>query len=112
MKRLKKENDQRREYDDFDENEDDFFRELQELIGESILLITESDQLNIFGQTFRPVFCGTIFEVEQGHLTLFPVNIKLVNAPFFNFPTPLSIPLEKIAHFTPDFDCNERIPIT
>ncbi|WP_404458343.1 hypothetical protein [Oceanobacillus kapialis] len=95
-----------------EEIEDRFFRELLALKGESILLVTESDQLNLFGQTFRPVFCGEIMDVQQGQLTLFPVNIKMINAPFFNFPTPLSIPLEKIAHFTPDFDCDARIPLS
>jgi hypothetical protein len=92
--------------------EDEFVEELQGLIGDSILIVTESDQLNLFGQTFRPIFCGTIIRVTQGDVTLFPVNIKMINAPFFQFPTPLSIPLEKIAHFTPGFDCNERIPLT
>ena len=91
---------------------DDFFRELQKLIGRSILVVTETDQLNLFGQTFRPVFCGKIIDVQLGHITLYPANIKIVNAPFYQFPTPLSIPLEKIAHFTPDFDCNERISLT
>ncbi|MGO4886392.1 hypothetical protein ACJ2A9_01425 [Anaerobacillus sp. MEB173] len=95
-----------------EEIEDRLLRELQALIGENILIVTESDQLNLFGQTFRPIFCGKISDVQQGHLTLFPVNIKIVNAPFFNFPTPLSIPLEKIAHFTPDFDCDARLPLT
>ncbi|WP_080848270.1 hypothetical protein [Cytobacillus gottheilii] len=94
------------------ELEDRFFRELLALKGTSVLIVTESDQLNLFGQTFRPVFCGEIIDVQPGHLTLFPVNIKIINAPQFNFPTPLSIPFEKIAHFTPDFDCNERIPLT
>jgi hypothetical protein len=92
--------------------EDPLFDELQGLIGESILIITESDQLNLFGQAFRPIFCGTIFSVEQGNITLFPVTIKMVTAPFFQFPTPLSIPLEKIAQFTPNFDCDMRIPLT
>ncbi|RAS89323.1 hypothetical protein [Priestia endophytica] len=92
--------------------EDPLFDELQGLIGESILVITESDQLNLFGQAFRPIFCGTIFSVEQGNITLFPVTIKMVTAPFFQFPTPLSIPLEKIAQFTPNFDCDARIPLT
>ncbi|MDT3766445.1 hypothetical protein [Priestia filamentosa] len=92
--------------------EDPLFDELQGLIGESILIVTESDQLQLFGQAFRPIFCGTILAVEQGNLTLFPVNIKMVTAPFFQFPTPLSIPLEKIAQFTPNFDCNARIPLT
>ena len=92
--------------------EDPLFDELQGLIGESILIVTESDQLNLFGQAFRPIFCGTIQAVEQGTVTLFPVNIKMVTAPFFQFPTPLTIPLEKIGQFTPNFDCNARIPLT
>ncbi|MED4071840.1 hypothetical protein P4602_11250 [Priestia endophytica] len=92
--------------------EDPLFDELQGLIGESILIITESDQLNLFGQAFRPIFCGTVFSVEQGNITLFPVTIKMVTAPFFQFPTPLSIPLEKIGQFTPNFDCDARIPLT
>ncbi|KAB2331464.1 hypothetical protein [Bacillus mesophilum] len=95
-----------------EELDDRFFRELLALKGTSILVVTESDQLNLFGQTFRPIFCGEIIDVQQGHLTLFPVNIKIINAPQFIFPTPLSIPFEKIAHFTPDFDCDERIPLT
>jgi hypothetical protein len=92
--------------------EDELFEQLQGQIGESILIVTESDQLNLFGQTFRPIFCGTIISVTQGDVTLFPVNIKMINAPFFQFPTPLNIPLEKIAHFTLNFDCNERIPLS
>lgn len=97
---------------DVDELEDPLFEELQGLIGESILIVTESDQLNLFGQAFRPIFCGTVLAVEQGTVTLFPVNIKMVTAPFFQFPIPLSIPLEKIGQFTPNFDCNMRIPLT
>ncbi|KKI92686.1 hypothetical protein WQ54_08605 [Bacillus sp. SA1-12] len=91
---------------------DELFDQLVGLIDTSILIITETDQLNLFGQTFRPIFCGTIINVTQGAITLFPVNIKMINAPFFQFPTPLTIPLEKIAHFTPNFDCNQRIPLT
>ncbi|MCY8233754.1 hypothetical protein MOC86_17475 [Priestia endophytica] len=96
---------------DVDEVEDPLFEELQGLIGESILIVTDSDQLQLFGQVFRPIFCGTILAIEQGLITLFPVNIKMVTDPFFEFPTPLSIPFEKIAHFTPNFDCNARIPL-
>ncbi|WP_299092205.1 hypothetical protein [uncultured Metabacillus sp.] len=91
---------------------DELFDQLLGLIDTSILIVTESDQLNLFGQTFRPIFCGTIINVTQSAITLFPVNIKMINAPFFQFPTPLTIPLEKIAHFTPNFDCNQRIPLT
>ncbi|MDQ0218906.1 hypothetical protein ELQ35_10480 [Peribacillus cavernae] len=93
------------------EREDLILRQLNRLIGESILVVTESAQLNLLGQTFRPIFCGPIVEVETGHITIFPATIKILNAPFFQFPTPLSIPLEKIAHFTPNFDCEARFPL-
>lgn len=80
--------------------------------GKDVLIVTESNQLNIFGQTFRPIFCGNLFKVEPGHITLYPVIIKMVNAPFFEFPTPLSFPMEKIAQFTLEFDCGTVFPIT
>jgi len=82
-----------------------------EMIGHSILLVTTAQQLNILGQTFRPVFCGTVTEVTNGYITLHPVIIKMTNAPYFRFPTPLSFPIEIISHFTP-FDCDRRIPLT
>jgi hypothetical protein len=91
--------------------EDNIFRELQGLLGEEVLIVTEASQLNLLGQTFRPIFVGPIVEVERGHLSIFPVTVKIANAPFFQFPTPLSIPLEKIAHFTPNFDSNTRFPL-
>lgn len=94
------------------DNIDDLFRELSGLLNEEILLVTESTQLNILGQTFRPIFCGTIAEVELGHVTLSPVTIKMVNAPFFRYPIPLSIPLEKIVAFTGEFDCDTVFPLT
>ncbi|OES45419.1 hypothetical protein BA724_04840 [Domibacillus iocasae] len=81
-------------------------------MGESVLIVTEATQLNLLGQTFRPIFCGPIVDVGAGHLTIDPVTIKILNAPFFQFPTPLSIPLEKIAQLTPGFDCNTRFPLT
>ncbi|WLR57008.1 hypothetical protein LC048_09125 [Mesobacillus subterraneus] len=80
-------------------------------MGKQILIVTESSQLNILGQTFRPIFCGKVAEVEPGHLTLTPVTIKILNAPFHKFPIPISIPFEKIAHFTTDVDCSMRIPL-
>ena len=78
--------------------------------GENVLVVTECNQLNILGQTFRPIFCGRVVEVTNGFITLDPVNIKMSNAPFYKFPTPLSFPMEHIAVFTP-FDCNRRIPL-
>lgn len=84
---------------------------IRDLVGEDVLLVLESHQLNILGQTFRPIFTGRIAEVEQGHITLSPVVIKMPNAPFFEFPTPLSFPREKIVGIT-RFDPDTIIPLT
>lgn len=81
-----------------------------EVLNKDILLVTESKQLSILGQTFRPIFSGRVTDVTNGFITLFPVIIKMHNAPFYRFPTPLSFPIEKIAIFTP-FDPNRRIPL-
>ncbi len=80
------------------------------LIGDTILLVTKSKQLSILGQTFRPIFAGKVDEVTNGFITLYPVIIKMHNAPFYKFPTPLSFPIEHIALFTP-FDPNRKIPL-
>ncbi|MEC1289036.1 hypothetical protein [Bacillus mojavensis] len=82
-----------------------------DLLGENILLVMQEDQLNLFGQTFRPIFCGTIDEVTNGFITLNPVIIKMPNAPYNRFPIPLTFPLERISHFT-RFDCSTRISLT
>ncbi|ARU62040.1 hypothetical protein CBW65_14260 [Tumebacillus avium] len=81
-----------------------------DLLGQEILLTTVSDQLNIMGQTFRPIFCGRLVEVTDGIITLDPVIIKMNNAPFHRFPTPLQFPIERISNFLP-FDCGTRFPI-
>lgn len=81
-----------------------------EVLGQGILLVMASDQLNILGQTFRPIFTGRVVNVTNGFITLDPVIIKMSNAPFFEFPTPLSFPIESITHFTP-FDSRTRISI-
>lgn len=94
------------------EIEDHLFRDLTNLMGEEILLVTQATQLNLLGQTFRPIFCGTISEVERGHVTLYPVIIKMVNAPFYEFPTPLSIPFERFAALTTEFDCETVFSIS
>lgn len=96
---------------DVSQVQDQLFELFKNMMGKQVLIITESSQLNLLGQTFRPIFCGNIAEVEPGHITLSPVTIKLLNAPFFEFPTPLSIPFEKIAHFTLDIDCSMRLPL-
>ncbi|MCM3387113.1 hypothetical protein M3649_03075 [Ureibacillus chungkukjangi] len=91
---------------------DDVFGDqlFREVLGKSILLVTESRQLNILGQTFRPIFNGVVTDVGNGFITLDPVIIKMHNAPFFRFPTPLSFPIEHIAIFT-EFDMDRRIPL-
>ncbi len=81
-----------------------------DLLGKNILLSTRSDQLNILGQTFRPIFTGKLVRVTDGFITLYPVIIKMNNAPFFQFPTPLNFAIEMIAFFLP-FDPDTRFPI-
>ncbi|MBO8128394.1 MAG: hypothetical protein H0Z39_04230 [Peptococcaceae bacterium] len=61
------------------------------MLGKEILLTMKARQLNILGQNFRPIFCGTVVDVTNGFLTLDPVIIKISNAPF---PTRLSFPLQ------------------
>ena len=82
----------------------------ENLIDQEILLVTDSKQLSILGQTFRPIFTGTVSAVTNGYITLDPVIIKMHNAQFYQFPTPLSFPIEHIAIFTP-FDPKRRIPL-
>ncbi|RAL24069.1 hypothetical protein DL897_10255 [Thermoflavimicrobium daqui] len=83
---------------------------LIELLGKDVLLTMESNQLNILGQTFRPIFTGKLIKVTDGFITLYPVIIKMNNAPFHRFPTPLHFPIEKISMFVP-FNPETRFPI-
>ena len=81
-----------------------------QLMGETVLLVTQSKQLNILGQTFKPIFTGRLVAVNNGFITLEPAIIKMQNAPFFKFPTPLNFPIENIAVITP-FDLDRKIPL-
>lgn len=91
--------------------EDKLYLELKKLIGKEMLVITEAAQLNLLGQVFRPLFAGTISEVHQGHLTLSPVIIKMANAPFYQFPFPLSIPLEAIVSYSTEVPSDLVFPL-
>lgn len=82
----------------------------ERMLGKEILLVMHSSQLNILGQTFRPIFTGKVVEVTNGFIKLDPVIIKMHNAHFFKFPTPLNFPMEHIAVFTP-FDMDQRFPL-
>ncbi len=86
----------------------DVFRKM---LGKEVLLVMTAHQLNILGQTFRPIFCGRVVKVTNGFITLNPAIVKMSNAPFFRFPTPLSFPMENITHFLP-FDCDIPFPIS
>ncbi len=81
-----------------------------DLLGQEVMLTTRADQLNILGQTFRPIYCGKLVKVTGGYLELNPVIIKMHNAPFFRFPTPLCFPIEHISNLLP-FSCETRFPI-
>ncbi|WP_019413651.1 hypothetical protein [Paenisporosarcina sp. TG20] len=93
------------------QTEDILFLELQKLVGEEMLVITRAAQLNLLGQVFRPLFAGTIAEVHPGHLTLSPVIIKMVNAPFYISPFPLSIPFEQIVSYSTEIPSDEVFPL-
>jgi len=86
------------------------YSELRRLVGHDILVTLEADQLNILGQNFRPVFVGRVAEVTDSHITLDPVIVKIITAPFYQFPTPLAFPLQKIIGFTP-FDRDTIFPL-
>ncbi|SIQ65789.1 hypothetical protein [Priestia flexa] len=95
------------------ETDDEILPENQlflEVLGEEILITMDSDQYNLFGQTFRPIFCGKVVDVTNGFITLNPVIIKMQNVPFHRFPIPLSFAIEQISNFTP-FDSNTQFPI-
>jgi hypothetical protein len=80
---------------------DGLVAEIQKFMGQDILISLDEDQLNILGQTFRPLFVGRVVEVNQAYVKLDPVVVKIITAPFFTFPTPLQFPLEKIIGITP-----------
>lgn len=92
-------------------NEDKLFLELKKWMGEEVLVITKAGQLNLLGQVFRPIFAGTISDVHQGHITLSPVIIKMVNAPFYKFPFPISIPLEQIVSYSTEVSSDLVFPL-
>lgn len=83
----------------------------EELLGQEIIVILDASQLNVLGQTFRPIFTGKLELVRGGSIQLNPVIIKMPNAPNFQFPTPLSFPIENIAIFAP-FPINNRLTLS
>lgn len=87
------------------------YQELKCFLHRNILLIGQDEQLSILGQAFRPIYCGKVTRVTDSVVTLFPVQIRMPQAPEFKFPTPLNFPIDKIGMFTP-FDCSVRFSLT
>ncbi|WP_040225141.1 hypothetical protein [Bhargavaea cecembensis] len=88
------------------------FDSLHGKLGEEVLIVTKAAQLNLLGQVFRPIFAGTVHEVTLGHITLWPVIIKMVNAPFYQFPFPLSIPFEQVVSYSTEIPSDLQFPLT
>jgi len=93
-------------------NDERILTHLQEMKGEDLLVVTEAVQLNLLGQVFRPIFTGQIADVQEGHITLSPVIIKMANAPFYEFPFPLSFPIENIVAFSTDVPMDLNFSLT
>ena len=91
---------------------DNLYEELRKLLGEEMLVITRAVQLNLLGQVFRPIFAGTVSSHKERDLPLSPVIIKMVNAPFYNFPFPLSIPFEQIVSYSSEIPSDEVFPLS
>lgn len=81
-------------------------------MGQEVLIILNAHQLNLMGQSFRPIFVGHLKSATEGFITLSPVTIKMINAPEFQFPTPLRFPLEQIIVFTPNFSSKTIFPLS
>jgi hypothetical protein len=91
-------------------------KELKDLVNQymdkEVLLMLDAHHLNLMGQTFRPIFVGTVQRVTEGFVTLSPVTVKMFNAPEFKFPTPLHFPLERVVVFTPEFSSSTVFPLS
>lgn len=85
--------------------------DLLNLKGKELLVITKAVQLNLLGQVFRPIFSGRVSEIGVGHLTLSPVIIKMVTAPYYECPFPISIPLEQIVSYTTEIPSDAVFPL-
>ena len=73
---------------------------LEHYLGKELLFSLKASQLSILNQTFRPLMVAKLVKIENGYLYFQNVNIKMQNAPEFEFPTPLVIPIKQVAWFT------------
>lgn len=88
----------------------ELWKEIERFLGQSVLMVLKPKQLNILGQVFVPVICGTVSEITAEYVEVKKVNIRMNHAPDFEFPTPLIIPLSQLSVFTP-FDRNIRFSL-
>lgn len=79
-------------------------------LNTEVMVVLKPQQLSILNQVFRPIFIGTVQDIGNGCVLLTKVNIKMNQAPEYVFPTPLIIPINKIAWFMP-FDSSIRFSI-
>ena len=79
-------------------------------LGKELLFSLKASQVSILNQTFRPLMVAELYKIEEGYLYFKRVNIKMQNAPEFEFPTPLVIPITQIAWFT-EFNRDIRFSI-
>lgn len=86
------------------------YKDLEKFLGQSVLIVLKPNHLNILGQVFTPVICGTIIETSKEYVELKNVNIRMNFAPDFEFPTRLVIPLSQLSVFTP-FDRNIKFSL-
>lgn len=95
------------EEEDKRQGTNELHKEIERFLGQSVLMILKPKQLNILGQVFTPVICGTVSEITKEYVEVQNVNIRMNHAPDFEFPTPLIIPLSQLSVFTP-FDRSIR----
>lgn len=80
-------------------NESTTQESLEQYIGKELLFSLKASQLSILNQTFRPLMVAELEKIEEGYVYFKHVNIKMQNAPEFEFPTPLVVPIKQIAWF-------------
>ena len=72
---------------------------LENYLDKELLFSLQASQLSILNQTFRPLMVARLARIDEYYAYFIHVNIKMQNAPEFEFPMPLIIPINQIAWF-------------
>ena len=83
---------------------------LESYMDKELLISLQASQLSILNQTFRPLMVGKLTRLDNKYAYFTHVNIKMQNAPEFEFPTPLFIPIKEIAWYL-EFNRTTRFSI-